>query len=303
MSMDQAVIRQRIAPYTRITPVIDIGNAGYGPVVLKLDTLQPTGSFKVRGAANAILSLNPRPTRVVAASGGNHGAAVAFVCQRLGIRADLFVPESTPPAKLDLMSVYGAHIHKHGQVISDAFVAAKTFVAEHGAPFTHAFDDENVVAGQASCMAEFIEQADFDTLLVGVGGGGLAAGCVLARKPGQKIVCVETTGTKTLHIALATGHPVRLDVTGVSKDSLGPPQVGAYPFSILKDADVASLVVSDDDVRAAQRFLWTYTRVIGEPGGVTALAALTSGAYKIAPGERVGIIVSGANCDPKTVVS
>lgn len=292
--------RALIAPYIRHTPVLHIGDAGLGDVVLKLDQLQPSGSFKLRGAAHAILAQN-RPERVVCASGGNHGGGIAYMAMVLNIKADIFVPETAPKAKVQRLHDYGAHVHLKGKVFADAFITAQDFAAAHNALFVHAYDDENVILGQATCAYEFSGQADYDTLLVAVGGGGLSAGCALALKPGQKLVCLETQGTRALHDALATGRPVPVEVSGLAADALGAKQIGVLPFKILSEAKAKSLLVSDDDVRNAQRFLWDKCRMIAEPGGATAFAALTSGVYKAAPGEKVGVIVCGANCDPASI--
>lgn len=294
--------RALIAPYIRHTPVLDIGDAGLGDTILKLDYLQPTGSFKIRGAAHAILSQDKRPERVVCASGGNHGGGIAYMTKVLGIRGDIFVPETAPKAKIDRLHSYGAHVHLKGKVFADAFATAQAFAKEAGALFVHAYDDERVILGQATCAYEFVSQAKFDTLLVAVGGGGLAAGCALAiEDTGQKLVCVETHGTRALNAALSIGKPVSIEVGGLAADALGAKQIGALPFKILKEAKAVSLLVSDEDVKNAQRFLWDKARIIAEPGGATAMAALTSGAYKPAPGERVGVIACGANCDPASI--
>lgn len=302
MTRDLAAVRAAIAPYIRHTPVLDIADTGIGSVTLKLDLLQPSGSFKIRGAAYAILAQQPRPAAVVAASGGNHGGGVAYMARALGIRADIFVPTTAPKTKIERLHNYQAHVHLKGAVFADAFAAAQELAAETGALFIHAYNDENVILGQATCAHEFGAQAQYDTLLVAVGGGGLAAGCALALHKSQKLVCVETHGTRALNAALSAGQPVMIEPTGLAADALGAKQVGALPFSILKETKPLSLLVSDDDVRDAQRFLWDNARLLAEPGGATALAALTSGLYKPAPGERVGVIVCGANTDPKSVL-
>ncbi len=295
---DLPAIHALIAPYLRHTPILDISDTGIGSVVLKLDMLQPSGSFKLRGAAYAILAHNPLPQRVVAASGGNHGGGIAYMAKALGIRADIFVPTTAPKTKVERLHNYQAHVHLKGAVFADAFAAAQELAQETGALFVHAYNDENVIAGQATCAYEFGAQAQYDTLLVAVGGGGLAAGCSLAMKKGQRLVCIETHGTRAFNAALSAGQPVQIDPTGLAADALGARQVGDLPFAILKAAKPLSLLVSDDDVRDAQRFLWDNARLIAEPGGATALAALTSGIYKPAPGERVGVILCGANTDP-----
>lgn len=303
MTPDLAAVRALIAPYIRHTPALDVSDMGLGPVTLKLDLLQPSGSFKLRGAAHAILAPATRPMRVVAASGGNHGAGIAYMAQKLGIRADIFVPETAPKTKVDRLHNYQAHVHLKGKVFSDAIQSAQEFAREQDGLFIHGYDDENIIVGQATCAYEFAQQAEYDTLLVAVGGGGLAAGCALALKKGQRLVCVETQNTRSFNAALSAWQPVLIETSGLAADALGAKRVGALPFSILKEVKPQSVLVSDDDVRNAQRQLWDNARLIAEPGGATAFAALTSGAYKPAPGEKVGVIVCGANTDPASIFS
>lgn len=295
--VDFAAIHTRIAPFLRDTPVLDISDVGLGPVTLKLDLLQPTGSFKVRGAANSLTSGAIPAAGIVAASGGNHGAAVAYVAQKLGAKVTIFAPDYASPTKIERMRDLGARI-EFRPGFDAALAGAKDFVAEHGAFFVHPYDTRATIEGQGTCAYEFVRQAAFDTLLVGVGGGGLASGCALALPAQKKLVCVETEGTNGLHLALGAGRPVTITPTGLSADSLGAQQIGALCFDILQTRKVQSIVVTDDHVRTAQRFLWDKTRLISEPGGATAFAALTAGVYKPAPGERVGVILCGANTDP-----
>lgn len=298
---DFAAIAARIAPYIRETPVLDITDTGLGSIVCKLDLLQPTGSFKVRGAANSLTSSPISAGGVVAASGGNHGAAVAYVAQKLKAKVTIFSPDYASPTKIERMRGFGAKIELRAS-FDDALAAAQDYVTDSGALFVHPYNSLETIEGQGSCVYEFVQQADFDTLLVGVGGGGLASGCALALPPQKKLVCVETEGTNGLHLALGAGHPVKITPSGLSADSLGAQQIGSLCFEILRARKLESAVVSDDHVRTAQKFLWDKTRMISEPGGATAFAALTAGVYKPAPGERVGVILCGANTDPCNIV-
>ncbi len=305
-SNDIAGARRRIAPHVRRTPVLALEAGGLPglavPVTLKLELLQRTGSFKLRGAMNRILCAQVPAAGIVAASGGNHGAAVAAAAQVLGFPARIFVPRSSPEAKVARIRGYGAEVIVVGATYAEARAAAEACAGETGALDVPAFDHPLVVAGQGTAALELLEDAAVDTLLVAVGGGGLAAGCAATLRPrGARVVGVETAGTASWHAALEAGAPVDVDVSGLAVDSLGARSVGAVPFAVLREAGAGSAVVSDDDVRAAQRALWEGCRIAAEPGGAAALAALLSGAYRPSPGERVGVMVSGANLDPGTV--
>jgi threonine dehydratase len=303
---DVEAARARIRPWVRKTPVlaVDADTTGVDrPVLLKLDLLQRTGSFKARGAFNAILAGPVPAAGLVAASGGNHGGAVAYAARALGIEATIFVPETTPALKVERLRGYGAEVRLSGAVYADAFAAAEEHHARTGARLLHAYDEPEVVAGQGTAAAEFAEQAadlgGLDTVIVAVGGGGLLGGTLAAleRLP-IRVVAVETEGTPTLSRALAAGWLIPVDVAGLAADSLGARTIGAIGFALARRRLHASLLVTDDDVRAAQRRLWDTTRLAAEPGGATALAALTSGRYRPQPDERVGVIVCGGNADP-----
>ncbi len=300
-----AEARRRIVAHVRRTPVLALEPGALRglevPVALKLELLQRTGSFKLRGAMNRLLSAEVPAAGVVAASGGNHGAAVAAAAQALGFAARIFVPRTSPQAKVSRIRGYGAEVVVAGASYAEARTAAEAHARATGALDVPAFDHPLVVAGQGTVALELAEEAAVDTLLVSVGGGGLAAGCAAALRGRTRVVGVETTGTASWHAALAAGAPVEVDVSGLAVDSLGARSVGAVPFAVLREAGAGSAVVSDADVRAAQRTLWEGCRVAAEPGGVAALAALLSGAYRPAPGERVGVIASGANLDPATL--
>ncbi|UQA55515.1 threonine/serine dehydratase [Polyangium aurulentum] len=306
--MDRAAVLaawQRIGPYVRRTPVIELSAGDLGldhPVVVKLEASQHAGSFKARGAFHKLLSSRLPEAGVIAASGGNHGVAVAHAARTLGVRAEIFVPTICGKAKVERLASCGAVVRQEGAVYGEALVACGRRAAETGALAVHAYEDPVVIAGAGTASLEFAEQAAFDTLLVAVGGGGLIAGACAAVGAEKKIVAVETHGTPTLHSALEAGKPVDVPISGLAADALGASRVGAPNFELIRSIVAASLLVSDDDVRAAQRALWRELRVVAEPAGATALAALLSGAYRPERGERVGVMVCGANTDPASVI-
>ena len=292
----------RIAAHVRRTPVLDLGGGpGECRLTLKLDQLQPTGSFKIRGASS-LLTAHPEATGVVAASGGNFGLAVARAGRATGIPVDVFVPATSPRVKIDRIGDEGATVHVIDGYYADALAAAGEFVAIHGALEAHAYDQPEVVAGQGTCGLEIAEQVeDVDTVIVAVGGGGLIGGIASWLRDDARIVAAETHGTPTLHRALQAGAPVVVEVGGIAADSLGARVVGDIAFTAATRWVDSSVLVSDDDVVAAQRWLWSQARVVAEPGAATAMAALLSGAFRPTPGERVCVLVCGANTDPGSV--
>ncbi len=293
-----------VRPHVRRTPCIKLtpGALGVGvPLALKLEALQVSGSFKGRGAFHKLLASTVPAAGIVAASGGNHGAAAAYAARALGHRAEIFVPTIAAPAKVARLRSYGAIVHQVGAVYAEARAASEAHAAETGALVVPAYEDETVFAGAGSVALEFLEQASFDTLLVAVGGGGLIAGCAAAIGREKKIVAVETEGTPTLHAALAAGHPVDVAISGLAADALGASRIGTPNFEVARTLVQRSLLVSDDHVRSAQRALWDELRIVAEPAGATGLAALRSGAYRPAPGERVATLICGANTDPASV--
>lgn len=295
---------ERIRPWIRRTPVVEVDDSLTGlmdPVLLKLDLLQRTGSFKARGAFNTLLQ--ERPERVIAASGGNHGAAVAYAARRLGIDATIVVPETTPAVKVERLRSYGATVRQIGREYAVAFEEALRLRDETGARMVHAYDEPLVVAGQGTAALEFVEQADefgeLDTVIVAVGGGGLIGGTIAALAGrGIRVVAVESSGTPTLVSALHAGEPVEIDVSGLAADSLGARRIGDIGFALAKKHLHAMVVVDDDAIREARRRLWADLRIVAEPGGAAALAALISGRYRPHSGERIGVIVCGGNTDP-----
>lgn len=293
---------QRVADHIRHTPTLELGPAfGVEEVTLKLDLLQPTGSFKVRGAFNRLLAADPRPERVVAASGGNFGLAVAYAARTIGIVADIFVPASSPEAKISRLREQGAEVHVIDGFYADALAASQEFLRSNDALVAHAYDQFDVVAGQGTCGLEMSQQVpDADVVLVAVGGGGLIGGIASWYRGDTRVIGVETHGTATLHSARAAGGPVDVDVGGVAADSLGSKRLGDIAWEANRWIDDVVLV-TDDAVRAAQRALWDECRLIAEPGAATTIAALLSGAYPARPGEKVLALVCGANTDPASI--
>lgn len=291
----------RIRDHIRRTPVVNLpmGNFGHdGPVSLKLEYLQHAGSFKPRGAFNTLLSKDVPEAGVAAASGGNHGAAVAYAAHSLGVPARVFVPEIASKPKVDAIRRHGAEVVIGGPRYADAAIACAEYMAETGALSIHAYDAFETIAGQGTVAIEWEEdQPDLDTVLVAAGGGGLVSGIGAYWHGRVKVVAVEPEGSCALHSALAAGGPVDVEVHSVAADSLGARNTGALVHEICRAAVDHVALVTDDAIIDAQRRLWLDWRIATEPGGAAALAALTSGAYRPQPGERVGVLVCGANVD------
>jgi len=295
-----AETERRIRPYVRRTPVLAIDLADFGlephPVDLKLEFLQHSGSFKARGAFANLLTRAVPPVGVVAASGGNHGAAVAYAAMKLGVPATIFLPSVTSPAKAERIGRYGAKLVTAGERYADALAASETFARESGALAVHAFDQPETLLGQGTVGLEIeADLPETDTLLVATGGGGLIGGIAAWFAGRIKIIAVEPEGAPTLFKALAAGRPVDAPAEGIAADSLAPKRVGQLMFPLAQAHVERSLLVSDDDIRAAQLALWDVLRVVAEPGGAAAMAALLSGRYRPAPGERVAVLLCGAN--------
>ena len=304
---DVTAAAARIAPHVRVTPTVRL-NAEEIPglacdVVLKLELLQHTGSFKARGAFNRLLTASVPSAGLIAASGGNHGAAIAYAAASLGHHVEVFVPESSPPMKAASIRSLGADVVLSGTIFDEAHAAALERMAVTGALMIHPYDHTQTVAGAGTCARELESQAGpFDTVLVATGGGGLTAGTASWFAGRMRVVSVEPETSCCMHAALVAGQPVPVRVEGLAVDSLGARQVGAVPFACAVAYGVEAITVDDDAIRNAQRALWDRLRLVVEPGGATALAALLSGAYVPAPGERIAVVVCGANCDPSTVV-
>jgi threonine dehydratase len=290
----------RIAPHIRRTPVLEVDGADFGladiTVVFKLEFLQHAGSFKTRGAFNSLLTHDVPPVGVVAASGGNHGAAVAYAAMKLGRPATIFVPTVASRAKMEQIRGYGANLKVGGERYADALVASEIFVRQSGAKAIHAYDQWETLQGQGTVGLEFESQApDLDALLVAVGGGGLVGGIAAWYAGRIPVVGVEPEEAPTLTRALAAGEPVDAPAGGVAADSLAPRRVGTLMFPVAQRHMAGTALVTDDAIREAQRVLWKALRVVAEPGGAAAFAALHSGAWKAKPGSRVGVLLCGAN--------
>ena len=297
--IDIAAIHALIAPYLRVTPVIDIRLPGIREMVsLKLEMLQHAGSFKARGAFANLLNDTP-PERVAAASGGNHGAAVAYAARALGISARIFVPEIANPEKIARIRNFGAEVVVGGANFAEARLAAEAYMESSGAVDIHAYDSLPTLMGQGTLARDFEEQSpDLDTVLVAVGGGGLIGGIASWYGGGIKVIGVESEGCPTLHAALKAGEPVDVQVSGLAADSLGAKRIGENVLPIVKSSVSQTELVSDDDIRQAQIWLWENLRLITEPGGATAFAALLAGKIQPDDQERVGVIICGANISP-----
>jgi threonine dehydratase len=299
---DITAAARRVVQHVRHTPVLHISTSELGiqaPIALKLELLQHAGSFKPRGAFNKLLSTSVPATGVIAASGGNHGAAVAYAARALGIKAEIFVPVSTPAAKVARIASYSAKVIKVGETYADALTASRSRQVETAALEVHAYDDLNVLAGQGTVGREFeVDSPDLTHVLVASGGGGLIGGIAAWYADSAKVVSVEPEGCPSLHDALRAGRPVSAPVGGLASDSLGARQVGALMFPVAAAHVAEAVLVPDSAIAAAQRWLWDHCRLIAEPGGATALAALLSGRFCPPSGARVGVVVCGANTDP-----
>ncbi len=294
-----------IGAHIRRTPVIEVDGADFGlhpsvRVTLKLEHYQHTGSFKARGAFANLLAREVPPAGVVAASGGNHGAAVAFAARRLGKAARIFVPSVASPVKLAQITSYGAELVIEGDRYADALAASERWVASSGAMPVHAYDQAETMLGAGTTGAELEEQApDLDSVLVAVGGGGLIGGIAAwhagAGRESPRLVGVEPELAPTLTRALEAGRPVDAEAGGIAADSLAPRQVGRLMFPLAQARIERVILVSDAAIRSAQETLWRVLRLVAEPGGAAAFAALTAGSYRPQEGERVGVVICGAN--------
>jgi threonine dehydratase len=300
-----AAMHRLVRPHIRRTPVVEVDGGDLGlavPVrlVLKLELLQHAGSFKPRGAFANLLSRTVPPAGVVAASGGNHGAAVAFAAQRLGVPAAVFVPSVASPAKVAQIRSYGAELVVEGDRYADALAASERRLAASDAMAVHAYDQVETLLGAGSLGVELEAQApEADSVLIAVGGGGLLGGVAawyagaVGRRP--RLIGVEPELSPTLTRALAAGRPVDAEAGGIAADSLAPRRVGELMFPLARDHVDRVVLVSDDAIRAAQEALWRGLRVVAEPGGAASFAALLSGAYRPSEGECVVVVICGGN--------
>jgi threonine dehydratase len=291
-----------IRPHIRRTPILEVDGAEFGldsiKIVFKLELFQHSGSFKARGAFTNMLTREVPAAGVVAASGGNHGAAVAYAAMKLRKPATIFVPSVASPAKLNRIRRYGAELLIAGDRYAESLEASEEWTAESGALPIHAYEAIETLLGQGTLGMELEEQApNLDSLLVAVGGGGLIGGVAAWYQDRVKMVAVEPTAAPTLDYALRAGQPVDAPAGGIAADSLAPRQVGQLMFPIAQSYVREVVLVSDDEIVEAQKSLWETVRVAAEPGGAAAFAALLSGRYKTKPGERVGVIVCGGNTD------
>lgn len=290
-----------IRPHVRRTPVMAVEAADFGlqglPLVFKLELFQHTGSFKPRGALASLLALPVPPAGVVAASGGNHGLAVAYAAHKLGVPARIFVPSVAAATKRNRIRELGADLVIAGERYADALAASRDFAATSGAREIHAFDQPTTLLGQGTLGLEIEDQTSLDTVLVAVGGGGLIGGVAAWFAGRIRIVGVEPRTAPTLFRAREAGHPVDAEAGGVAADSLAPRQVGQLMFPLAEQYVEKVVLVEDEAIRDAQRTLWRVMRVASEPGGAAAFAAILSGAYQPSPGERIGVVVCGGNTD------
>jgi threonine dehydratase len=298
--IDIAATHERIAPYVRRTPVITVAAKDFGlgaaPITFKIELTQHAGNFKTRGAFANLLMRRLPAVGVVAASGGNHGAAVAYAAMKLDVPAKIFVPKVSSSAKVAQIRSYGAELVVEGDRYADALALSEQWRAQSGAMPVHAFDQRATLLGQGTVAREFEAQApDVETWLVAVGGGGLIGGMAAWSAGTTKVVGVEPTAAPTLFEARRAGRPVDAPAGGIAADSLAPKRVGELMFPIAQRYVADVVLVSDDAIREAQRTLWRVLRLVTEPGGAVAFAALLSGAYRPAPGEQVGVLLCGGN--------
>ena len=290
---------RRIMPHLRRTPVFEARLSGIGPVQFKAEYLQHTGSFKARGAFSALTSVTPGPAGVAAASGGNHGAAVAYAARQFGVKARIFVPATAPEAKVARIRSYGAEIDQTGSTYQHALEACAEYCRVEGARSLHAYDQAETILGQATLGRELHGQSPgLDTVLVATGGGGLISGIASWYRNRARIISVEPRTCATLHDALAHGASATVSPQGIAADALGASRAGDLVLPIARTMVSSAILVDDADIIAAMRWLWQQARVMVEPGGATALAALLSGAYVPARGERIGVVLCGANIEP-----
>ncbi|KRR24798.1 threonine dehydratase [Bradyrhizobium lablabi] len=289
-----------IRPFIRRTPIVEVNGAEFGlpghMLTLKLELLQHSGSFKARGAFANLLTREVPPAGVVAASGGNHGAAVAYAAMKLGKPAKIFVPSISSPAKVQRIRDYGADLAIEGDRYSDALAASEAWAQQTGALPVPAFDQNETIMGQGTVGLELADQApEIDTVLVSVGGGGLVAGIAAWYAGRIKVIGVEPLASPTLTKAFEAGHPIDAEAGGLAADSLAPRRVGERVFPIVRKYAPRTVLVSDAAIADAQATLWRALRIVAEPGGAAAFSAILSGAYKPASGERVAVVVSGGN--------
>ncbi|MEM7285937.1 MAG: serine/threonine dehydratase [Actinomycetota bacterium] len=290
-----------IEDHVQSTPVVEVRAADLGidvdaQIVLKLEYLQRSGSFKGRGATHFVATQDIGPAGLVAASGGNHGAAVAWAAQRFGHPCHIFVPTISAPAKVDRLRQFGAEVHQVGDVYADSLAASEEWRDRFGAVGVHAYNDPVVLAGAGTCAREFwMQSGGLDAILFATGGGGLAGGGAAWLGDRTEIVCCETEGTSAYAAAVEAGQPVDVQVSGAAADALGATSIGEQPWMSLSDVGASSAVVSDHQLLDAKALLWDRYRIVVEPSAAASMAALVSGAWRAEPGARVGVVLCGAN--------
>lgn len=290
---------QLIEGYVRRTPVLRLELPSGGTVTLKLEQLQHTGSFKPRGAFTNVLSASTPPATLVAASGGNHGLAVAYAGRRLGIPTQVFVPWTAPAAKVSRLRSYGADVQQYGERYADAYEASLEAARQPGALAIHAYDSPATVTGQATMARELSEQVPgASSVVVAVGGGGLMGGACAWFERSVQLVAVEPEGSTTYAAAYDAGHPVDITPRGLASDSLGASRIGEIAWAAMQAAGARPVVVTDATVLTARELLWRACRIAAEPGGVVALAAVLEGQVEVAPDGGTVVVVCGANTDP-----
>ncbi|MEM7523047.1 MAG: serine/threonine dehydratase [Pseudomonadota bacterium] len=300
-----------IRPHIRVTPVMEVDPRDFGldafaasggRLSLKLEGMQHSGSFKPRGAFASLLTPQRETRKLVAVSGGNHGAAVAYAARRLELEATIFVPNFAPAKKVEKIKSYGAEVRLVGDQIAETFEAYEAYAAETGGRDLHPYAAFTTIVGQGTLGLEWSSQSpDLDMALVAIGGGGLIAGVAAALRAGPSVIGVEPSGARCAYEARKAGGPIEHPPVSIAADSLGAPSIGALNHEIIEDHVDEIALVEDDAIRAAQSALWSICGVASEPGGATSLAALTSGAVKPEPGSHVGVLVCGANVDLSTI--
>jgi threonine dehydratase len=312
ITLDDVVqARSLIDGRTRLTPVIAIDPGTFGfdaPVTLKCEYMQHSGSFKVRGSLTRIATAakrGPLPEAgVVIGSGGSAGLAAAWAARRCGTTATVFLPTNAPAVKIAKLRTLGANVELHGSEYAEAFEAATAYANSVGALQLHAYDQPEICAGAGTLGLELLEQTGgVDVILVAVGGGGLMSGVATAVHGKARVVGVEPAGIPTLNAALAAGRPVDVEVASIAADALGARRLGEIAFDVATRTGVESVLVADDAIIAARQALWDHCRIVVEHGGATALAALMTGAYVCKEGERVAVVLCGANTNPSDLVA
>src|SRR5260221_153403 len=295
-----AAVEKIIRPHVRHTPILEAAGADFRldsiSLVFKLEFLQHAGSFKARGAFANLLTREVPKAGLVPPSGGNHGVAVAFAAGKLGVPAKIFVPKSASPEKIECIRRCGADLVIVGERYADALAASEAWIAQSGAMPIHAYDQLETLLGQGTVGLEFQQQCPrLDTLLVAVGGGGLIGGIAAWYAGKIKLIGVEPEAAPTLASALRAGRPVDSPAGGIAADSLAPKRVGELMFPAAQEYVEKVILVTDDEITKTQEALWSGLRIVTEPGGAAAFAALLARRYQPAPGERVGILLCGGN--------